>query len=71
MARQRPALLQTQQDDTERPYEIRLRMQEGRTAVFSYSDKHMAREHYDTLRAHGVLGGYAIRTTEFHDTTKA
>ena len=71
MAKQKSALLQPHPDQDDRPYEVRIRLQEGRTAVFTYSDRQMARDHYDALRAIGVLGGYAIRHAEYHDSTRS
>jgi hypothetical protein len=51
-----------------RLYRIRMRLQEGRTALFEYSDHDMARQHYDELRFHGVIGGVAIRDIAFEET---
>jgi len=48
-------------------FRIRMRLQENRTAVFEYSDRVMAREHFDELRFHGVIGGVAIRSIEFEE----
>lgn len=66
MTKKTPALLATGQP-TEEPYRITLKLQQGRTATFSYSDRAMARDHWDTLRALGVIGGHAIKDSQFHD----
>ena len=64
--KQRPALLKS--NETRSQYRIEMRLQEGRTAEFIYSDRHMAREHFDHLRTVGVVGGVAIRHIEFMET---
>ena len=46
-------------------FQINIRLQEGRTATFTYSDRVMAREHFEQLRFHGVVGGVAIREINF------
>lgn len=46
-------------------FQINMRLQEGRTATFTYSDRFMAREHFEQLRFHGVVGGVAIREINF------
>ena len=55
----RALLLKTDSENT--IYRIKIRLQEGRTAEFNYSDRVMAREHYEQLSFHGVIGGVAIR----------
>ena len=52
-------------DDEVSLFQITIRLQEGRTATFTYSDRVMAREHFEQLRFHGVVGGVAIREINF------
>lgn len=59
----RSALLRDPQ--TPETYHIVMRLQQGRTAHFQYSDPDMARSHYDQLRTVGVIGGVAIRDIRF------
>jgi len=59
----RALLLKTENEDT--IFRIKIRLQEGKTATFDYSDRTMAREHFDQLRFHGVVGGVAIREITF------
>ncbi len=59
-----PALLQ---DPTKQTYQIEMQLQEKQTARFEYSDRDMAREHYEQLRAQGVVGGLAIKQIEFKE----
>ncbi len=49
------------------PYRIRMVLQEKRTAEFTYSDRHMARGHFDFLRTVGLVGDIAIREITFED----
>lgn len=55
----RALLLKTDSENS--IYRIKIRLQEGKTATFDYSDRIMAREHYEQLSFHGVIGGVAIR----------
>lgn len=57
--KQRPALLK----DPTKPqsYHISLKLQENQTAEFIYSDRDMARNHYEQLRAQMVCGGLAVK----------
>ena len=61
--KQRPALLKT--ENYEVLYTIRMRLQENKTATFTYSDRTMAREHFEQLRFHGLVGGVAIKEIDF------
>lgn len=63
----RAALLKNPNEATGQNYEVAMRLQEGRTALFRYSDRHMAREHYDFLRTVGQIGGYYIREITFNE----
>lgn len=54
--------------DTENSiFRISIKLQEGRTANFDYSDRHMAREHFEQLQFHGVIGGVAIRDIKLEE----
>jgi hypothetical protein len=59
----RPVLLKSENDQS--LFRINIRLQEGKTATFTYSDRVMAREHFEQLRFHGVVGGAAIREINF------
>ena len=59
----RALLLKSENDES--LFRINIRLQEGRTATFTYSDRTMAREHFEQLRFHGVVGGVAIREINF------
>jgi len=48
-------------------YKISIKLQEGRTANFEYSDRYMAREHFEQLQFHGVIGGVAIRDIKLEE----
>ena len=48
-------------------YKITIKLQEGRTALFEYSDRYMAREHFEQLQFHGVIGGVAIRDIKLEE----
>jgi hypothetical protein len=50
-------------------YRIRLTLQERQTAEFVYSDRMMARSHYDQLQGTGIVGGYAIKSYSFEEET--
>jgi len=50
-------------------YRIRLTLQERQTAEFIYSDRMMARSHYDQLQGTGIVGGYAIKSYSFEEET--
>jgi hypothetical protein len=52
-------------DDEASLFRINIRLQEGKTATFTYSDRTMAREHFEQLRFHGVVGGVAVREITF------
>lgn len=58
-----PALL----DNTQSPktYTIRLLLQENKTAEFRYSDRVMARAHWDQIRATMVVGHNAVKKLDF------
>lgn len=58
-----PALL----DNTQSPknYTIRLLLQENKTAEFRYSDRVMARAHWDQIRATMVVGHNAVKKIDF------
>jgi hypothetical protein len=49
-------------------YEIHLRPQEGKTATFVYSDRFLARSHWEQLQGQGIVGGHAIKGYEFRET---
>jgi hypothetical protein len=61
-------LLLTSENET-KLFQLNIRLQEGRTATFTYSDRTMAREHFEQLRFHGVVGGVAIREINFEEVT--
>lgn len=63
--KQKPKLLASKDEQTH--YRINLTLQEGRTATFTYSDRTMARDHWDQLRFHGVIGGFAIRDSHWEE----
>lgn len=42
-------------------YVIKLRLQEGHYAEFIYSDREMARRHYDQIDAQQVVGGRVVK----------
>lgn len=67
MARQRAALLK--KTDEKDIYTIDLKLQGGNWAKFEYSDRFVAREHYDYLTAHGVLATVAIKEAVFGTRT--
>jgi hypothetical protein len=46
-------------------YRIRLLLQENKTAEFIYSDRTMARSHWDQIRATNVVGNNAVKQSEF------
>lgn len=46
-------------------YTIKLLLQENKTAEFNYSDRNMARAHWDQIRAHNVVGNHAVKRSEF------
>jgi len=49
------------------PYEISMILTEKNEARFAYTDRMMAREHFEQLKATMCCGGLAIKTIEFHD----
>ena len=49
-------------------YTIQLLLQENKTAVFTYSDRGMARAHWDQIRAHNVVGNHAVKKSEFTES---
>jgi hypothetical protein len=59
------ALLQSK--DAKRVYRIRLVLQEKQTAEFTYSDRFLARTHWDQLQGTGLIGGYAIKNYEYDE----
>ena len=61
MTVKKAALLQVQPNDVT----IQITLQEGKTCRFVYSDRNMAREHFEELQFRGVVGGVAIRNIEF------
>lgn len=61
----RAAILKSKNEET--VYRVHMRLQEGRTAMFEYSDRPMAREHFDFLRATGLVGGFAIKDIRFEE----
>jgi hypothetical protein len=63
---QRAALLAN--GSTPKNYEIHLRLQEGKTAVFTYSDRFLARSHWEQLQGQGLIAGHAIKDYEFKET---
>jgi len=63
----RPVLLKSDNDQS--LFRINIRLQEGRTATFTYSDRVMAREHFEQLRFHGVVGGVAVREITFEEVS--
>lgn len=65
MAKIKPALLRNPDEITKETFRIRLVLQQRQTATFTFTDKHTAREYYDTLRTIGVIGGSAIRDIHF------
>jgi hypothetical protein len=71
MVKQRAALLKN--PDEKDTYQIELKLQGGHWARFEYSDRFLAREHYDLLTAHGVLATVAIKEAIFETrkTTKS
>jgi hypothetical protein len=62
MKQQRPAILGTASKMT---YRIELGLQEGKTAEFNYSDRFLARTHWDQLQGNPMIGGHAIKTYKF------
>jgi hypothetical protein len=60
--KQRPAILGT---ENKMLYRIELGLQEGKTAEFNYSDKFLARTHWDQLQGVPVIGGHAIKSYKF------
>jgi hypothetical protein len=65
--KKQPLLLTSENDPV--LFRINIRLQEGRTATFTYSDRVMAREHFEQLRFHGVVGGVAVREITFEQVT--
>jgi hypothetical protein len=65
---QRPSLLDSSQGH--RQYEIHLKLQEGKTAIFTYSDRFLARSHWEQLQGQGMVGGHAINGYEFREVTE-
>ena len=61
----RAVLLKSENEST--LFQIKMRLQEGKTATFIYSDRTMAREHLEQLRFHGLVGGVAIREINFEE----
>ena len=66
MAKPKPALLRNPNEPNKETFCIRIQLQQKQTATFTFSDKHTAREYYDTLRTIGVIGGSAIRDISFN-----
>ena len=62
---QRAALLDTAAEP--RRYEIHLRLQEGKTVTFTYSDRFLARSHWEQLQGSGMIAGHAIKDYEFKE----
>lgn len=48
-------------------YQIRILLQKNQTADLRFSDKTTAREHFEILRARGVIGTLAIKEITFHE----
>lgn len=46
-------------------YMIKMQLQNSQWAEMTFSDRDMARNHFDLLRTVGVLGGSAIREIVF------
>lgn len=44
-------------------------LQQGRRCEFLYSDRQLARDHFEVLRAVGVIGTWAIKEITFHEHT--
>jgi len=63
----RSALLQPQQSDL--TYRVAMTLQQGRRCEFLYSDRQLARDHFEVLRAVGVIGTWAIKEITFHEHT--
>ena len=61
---QRAALLD---NGAPKSYEIHLKLQEGKTATFSYSDRFLARSHWEQLQGLGIIAGHAIKAYEFKE----
>ena len=59
MTRQRARLLED--PETPKMFKVRLILQENRTAEFTYSERRLAREHYDFLRGTMLVGGFAVK----------
>ena len=63
----RPAIL-TPPDLLERTrYHITMQLNGGNTCDFAYTDRMMAREHYDQMRALMQVCNQAIRTIDFEE----
>lgn len=60
--KQKPVLLSEEKPPR---YEIALKLQGNNTAVFTYSDREMAENHYEELRARGVIGHTVIKHIRF------
>jgi hypothetical protein len=69
MVKQRAALLKNA--DEKDIYTIKLKLQGGHWATFEYSDRFLAREHYDILTAQGVLATVAIKDAVFETTKRS
>ncbi len=50
---------------TPKTYTIKLLLQENKTAEFRYSDRNMAQQHWDQIRATNVVGNNAVKSSEF------
>jgi hypothetical protein len=61
---QRAALLD---NGSPKSYEIHLKLQEGKTARFVYSDRFLARSHWEQLQGLGIIAGHAIKAYEFKE----
>lgn len=61
----RAALLKN--TDAQEVYKVHIRLQQNQWCEFCYSDRTMAREHFDLLRTIGVIGSLAIKEIQFHE----
>jgi len=61
----RAALLKN--TDAQEVYKVYIRLQQNQWCEFCYSDRTMAREHFDLLRTIGVIGQLAIKEIKFHE----
>lgn len=48
-------------------YKISLKLQEGHHADFTYSDREMARRHYEQIDAQQVVGGRVVKNISWEE----